>query len=117
MTPLLVLDGLLCITAACLHGYLGEARLIGPAIFPNRQAKQLVSAIWQLSTATWIASGIVIAASPWLFDDARRPWGVAFACVPLAWGIVANAWITRGRHFGWKIFLGIVAAAMLGAVV
>ena len=117
MTMLLLCTaGVLCAAAACLHGYLGETRLIAPARFPSRQARLLVSAIFQWSTATWLASGVVIAAAPWWFDDRSRPWAVAAACLPLAWGIVFNAWITRGRHFGWKVLAAIVALALAGAV-
>lgn len=116
MTALLVPAGLLCIAAACYHGYLGETRLIGPSTFANHQAKLLVSAIWQFSTVTWVVSGIVIAASPWLFDEGTRPWGVAAACMPILYGVGANAWITRGRHFGWKILGGVTVLAMVGSV-
>ncbi len=115
MTVLLCIAGVLCAAAACVHGYLGETRLIAPATFPNRQAKLLVSAIFQWSTVTWFASGVVIAAAPWLFDDRSRPWAVAAACLPLVWGIVFNAWITRGRHFGWKVCAAIVVLAVSGA--
>ena len=117
MTALLCTAGVFCIAASCVHGYLGETRLIAPASFPSRQAKSLVRALFQLSTATWIASGAVMAAAPWLFDDRTRPWAVAAACLPLLWGIAANAWITRGRHFGWKVFAAVVALAALGAAV
>ena len=115
MTVLLGIAGVLCAAAACVHGYLGETRLIAPATFPNRQAKLLVSAIFQWSTVTWFASGVVIAAAPWLFDDRSRPWAVAAACLPLVWGIVFNAWITRGRHFGWKVCAAIVVLAVSAA--
>jgi hypothetical protein len=117
MSVLLCIAGVLCVAAACLHGYLGETRLIAPARFPNRQARLLVSAVFQLSTATWIASGAVIAAAPWLFDGRTRPWAVAAACLPLVWGIVANAWITHGRHFGWKVLGAVVVLAALGVAI
>jgi len=116
MIALLVPAGILCIVVAVIHGYLGETRLIATATFPNRQSRQLVSAIWQLSTATWIASGAVIAAAPWLFDDQTRRWGVIAACLPLAWGVAANAWITRGRHFGWKVLGIVIVLAIIGSM-
>ena len=96
MSAVLMGSGLLCIVVACLHRYLGEARLIAPATFANRQARTLVSAIWQFSTASWIAAGGVIAAAPWLFTDRHRLLGVALACLPLTYGVVVNAWITNG---------------------
>ena len=115
MNAVLVASGLLGIVVACLHGYLGEARLIAPATFANAQARALVSAIWQFSTVTWIAAGGVIAVAPWLFTDHQRMIGVALACLPLTYGMIANAWITNGRHFGWKAMAVVVVLAMIGA--
>lgn len=115
MPIILVAAGLACIVAALIHGYLGQTRLIAPATFPNRQAKALVGVIWQLSTAIWAVCGAVIAASPWVFDDHTRLAAVLCACLPLGWGIVGNAWVTRGRHFGWKMLAAIVSAAIIGA--
>ena len=117
MTALLLcIAGVLCIGAAGLHGYLGETRLIAPATFPNRQAKSLVRRS-SAQHGQWMASGAVMVAAPWVFDDRTRPWAVAAACLPLVWGIAANAWITHGRHFGWKVLSAVVGLAALGALV
>jgi F0F1-type ATP synthase membrane subunit c/vacuolar-type H+-ATPase subunit K len=113
---ILVPAGLACIVAALIHGYLGQKRLIAPAKFPNRQAKALVGVIWQFSTAIWAVCGAIIGASPWLFDDHTRQAAVLGTCLPLAWGIIGNAWITRGQHFGWKMLATIVSAAILGVM-
>jgi hypothetical protein len=115
-TILLVTSGLLGVIASCVHGYLGETRIIARSSFPSRQAKELVRAIWQFSTAIWIVCALVFVAAPWTFDDASRPWIVAAACLPILWGIVGNAWITRGCHPGWAIFALITLLAMFGAV-
>ena len=117
MPVILAAAGIACIAASLYHGYLGQSRLIAPATFPNRQAKELVGMIWQFSTATWALCGAIIALSPWLFRDEVRPAIVICACLPLGWGIIGNAWITRGQHFGWKIFVAIVAVAIAGAFV
>lgn len=115
MAILLVPAGVACMLAALLHGYLGQTRLIGPASFTGRQARALVSMIWQFSTAAWVACGGVIAASPWLFPKEARLAGVALACLPVLWGVIGNAWATRGRHFGWKLFAVILTVAIVGA--
>jgi hypothetical protein len=115
MPIVLVPVGLACMAAALYHGYLGQTRLIDPATFPSRQAKEMVGMIWQFSTAAWAVCGAIIALSPWLFPSRFRLESVICACLPIGWGILGNAWITRGRHFGWKIFAGIVAAAIVGA--
>lgn len=116
MTPVLIMAGILGMAVACYHGYLGETKLIAPSTFPSRQVRLLVSAVWQLSTVVWIVSGAVIAASPWLFSDQHRPWAVAAACLPLLYGAVANAVITRGRHFGWKALSAIILLAAVGVL-
>lgn len=100
MSAVLAVSGLLCIVMACVHGYLGETRLIAPTTFADPQAKAFISAIWQFSTVIWIAAGVVIAAAPWLFADRQRALGIGLACLPLIYGIVANAWITNGQHLG-----------------
>ena len=114
VTVLLVGGGLGLIAAAIAHGYLGQTRLIASATFQSRQAKEIVLAIWHFSSASWAACGAIIAASPWLFDDASRKTAVMFACLPVVYGVVGNAWITRGRHFGWKVFAAAITLAMLG---
>lgn len=107
--------GSACVAVAILHGYLGHAKLIGPTKFATPEAKGLVGAIWQFSAVAWAASGIVIAASPWIFDAEQRMASIALACLPLAYGACANAVITRGRHFGWKLLVMIIAGAIGGA--
>lgn len=113
---LLILAGVLGVAAGVGHGYLGQTRVIAITTFPSQQAKSLVSAIWQFSATSWALCGVVIGASPWLFSDDTRPIAVTLACLPLCYGLIGNAWITRGRHFGWKLFAMIVILAMLGAL-
>lgn len=109
--------GSACVAVAILHGYLGHAKLIGPTTFATPEAKGLVEAIWQFSALVWAASGIVIAASPWIFNAEQRTAYVATACLPLAYGACSNAVITRGRHFGWKLLTIIIAGAIGGTAI
>ena len=113
-TVLLPLAGLLGVIVALAHGWLGETKIIAHSKFPGRQAKGFVRAMWHLSSASWIAGSLLIAASPWLVTPAQRPWVVAYACLPMVWSIVANAWISRGRHFGWMALAVVVGLAALG---
>lgn len=113
---LLSAAGLIGAIAACVHGYLGERYILARSSFPNRQAASLVRAIWHLSTATWLAGALLFAAAPWLFNDTVRPWAVGVASLPILWGVVANAWITRGRHVGWMAFALVLALAAGGVL-
>jgi hypothetical protein len=113
-SALLVASGCLCCVVACIHGYLGHAHVIGRATFTNDQMRQLADAMWQLTTVTWVASGAVIAASPWISDDKTRPWVVGAACLPLIYGLIGNAWITHGKNPGWMAMTVVVALALIG---
>lgn len=112
---LLSAAGLIGAVAACFHSYLGERYILARSSFPNRQAASLVRAIWHLSTTTWLAGALLFAAAPWLPDSAR-PWILAMAGLPILWGVVANAWITRGRHPGWLAFALVLALAAGGVL-
>jgi len=108
----LVPVGIAGILVSLVHGYLGQTHLIARAEFPGRTARGFVSLIWQYSTVTWVACCGLIAASPWLFDERTRPLGVGLACLPLLYGTLGNAWVSRGRHFGWKALAAVIAAAI-----
>ena len=111
---LLPLAGGLGAVVAGWHGYLGETRLIAPLDIPNRQAKAFIRAMWQLSTATWMLCSLIIALSPWLARGGERVLVVAIASLPLLYGLIANAWISRGRHFGWKLLGVVLGLAAVG---
>ncbi len=113
---LLPLAGVLGTIVAIAHGYLGETRLIAPLDIAGRQAKSFIRAIWQLSTATWILGSLIIGVSPWVVPAEQRVLVVGIASLPMLYGLVANAWISRGRHYGWKLLavvLGLAAAGLL----
>lgn len=116
MDYLLLPVGLACIAAAIVHGYLGHSRLIAPAQFPHRWARGFTAMIWQYSTVTWIMIGIFIAVSPWTLSASDRAWAVPVSCVPILYGVIGNAVVSHGRHFGWMIFAVIIALATLIAL-
>lgn len=113
MELLLLPIGIACVVASVAHGYLGQTRLIDPAEFPRGWARGFVSMIWQYSTVTWATIGIFIASAPWLLSDADRVWAVPASCVPIAYGVIGNAIVSKGQHFGWKLFAAIIGAACL----
>lgn len=110
----LPLSGALCVVVAVIHGYLGQAKLIPSANFATESGRLLVIAIWQLSTLVWIGSGITFAIAPWAFSDETRGLIVLIAALPIAYGVVANAWFTKGRHFGWMLLALVLVFAALG---
>lgn len=117
MTALLVASGLLAIAVALLHGYLGQTRLIAPATFTSRKVRQMMIAMWQLTSAVWIGCGLVIASAPWLVEGRTRSWAVVAACLPLLYGAIGNLWIMRGRHIGGQLMSAAILLALLGVSV
>ncbi|MEZ5679852.1 MAG: hypothetical protein R3E14_00985 [Erythrobacter sp.] len=116
MEILLLPIGLACVFASIAHGYLGQTRLIAPAEFPRGWARGFVSMIWQYSTVTWATIGAFIAVSPWLLTADERRWAIPAACLPILYGVIGNAIVSQGRHFGWMLFAAIIAAASLVAL-
>jgi hypothetical protein len=82
-------------------------------IEPQR-LRTLIRLVWQASTVAWIGGGVLLVAAPWMQSDYARHWiVVTLACV-FAFAALANAWATRGRHFGWMALSAVVVMAVAG---
>ena len=113
---LLILAAVLGFAVAVIHGYLGQVRLIEPARFTGRTERGMVLAIWHFSAATWGASALVFLFAALRLPADARLVPVGIACLPLIYGMVCNAWITRGRHFGWAALALVIGLALAGAL-
>jgi hypothetical protein len=51
----------------------------------------------------WAGVAVLLIAAPWMGSQMARYWIVGAAVVVYAFGAIANAWVTRGRHFGWAL--------------
>jgi hypothetical protein len=111
---LLQCSGLVAIAAALIHGVIGETRIFPRVTIEPPRLRILIWLVWQLATVAWIAGGILLVAAPWMASESARHWIiVTFACV-FAFAASANAWATRGRHFGWMVLSSVVAMAIAG---
>jgi len=108
------LAGGLAILVAMAHGVLGETRVFARARIEPAWAKRLVYAVWQCSTVTWIAGGILLCAIPLMASDPARRWIIAVLVAVYAAAAIGNAWASRGRHFGWMLLSVVVALALCG---
>jgi len=70
--------------------------------------------VWQASTVDWIGMGVLLIAAPALGSQAARQWVIAVAVVVYGYAAVGNAVVTRGRHWGWCLMIGVVALALMG---
>ena len=111
---LLQAAGITTIIAAFIHGVLGETKVFARARIEPERLRTLIRLVWQTSTVAWIGGGVLLIATPWMESEPARHWIViTLACV-FAFAAFANAWATRGRHFGWMALSAVVALAVAG---
>ncbi len=107
--------GSLAILAAVIHGVLGETRVFARTRIEPARARLLLRLVWQCGTVAWIALGVLLVAAPSIGSVPARLWiaGAGVAVYGLA--AIANAWATRGRHFGWMALTAVSVLALVGA--
>jgi len=111
---LLQVAGVATIVVAIVHGILGETKVFARARIEPERLRTLIRLVWQASTVAWAGGGILLLAAPWMASEPARHWiVVTLACV-LGFAALANAWATRGRHFGWMALSAVVAMAVAG---
>jgi hypothetical protein len=111
---LLQCSGFAAIVVALIHGILGETRIFPRATIEPARLRTLLHLVWHAGTVAWIGGGVLLLAAPWMESEPARHWIViTLACV-FAFAAFANAWATRGRHFGWMVLSAVVAMAVAG---
>ncbi|WP_025033088.1 hypothetical protein [Bradyrhizobium sp. DOA9] len=111
---LLQCAGILTIAVALTHGYLGEAKVFARARIEPERLRSLIRLVWQASTVAWIGGGVLLIAVPWMQSEPARHWIVATMACVFGCSALANAWVTRGRHFGWMALSAVVVMSVAG---
>jgi hypothetical protein len=134
---LLQCSGLAAIAVAAIHGVIGEFKVFPRMSIEPQRLRTLIRLVWQAGTVAWIGGavlliaapsfgsesarhwivvtgGVLLVAAPWMQSEYARHWIViTLACV-FAFAALANAWATRGRHFGWMALSAVVVMAVAG---
>lgn len=111
---LLQCSGVLTIVVALIHGLLGETKVFPRVTIEPERLRTLIRLVWQASTVAWIGGGVLLIAAPWMGSETARHWIVATLACVFGLSACANAWATRGRHFGWMMLSAVVALAVAG---
>ncbi|BAL73462.1 hypothetical protein [Bradyrhizobium cosmicum] len=111
---LLQCAGVAAIAVALIHGVLGETRVFSRARIEPERLRILIRLVWQASTVAWIGGGVLLIAAPWMDSAPARHWIVITMASVFGLSACANAWATRGRHFGWMALSAVVALAVTG---
>lgn len=106
--------GVLAIAVALIHGFLGEARVFVRARIEPERLRTLIRVVWQASTVAWIGCGVLLIAAPWMGSEPARHWIVITMASVFGFSACANAFATRGRHFGWMMLTAVVAMTVAG---
>ena len=111
---LLQCAGVVTIAVALIHGILGETKVFARARIEPERLRILIRLVWQASTVAWIGGGVLLIAAPHMGSEPARHWIVVTLIGVFGFAAVANAWATRGRHFGWMALGAVVAMAAAG---
>ncbi|MCG2631409.1 hypothetical protein L6654_32740 [Bradyrhizobium sp. WYCCWR 13023] len=111
---LLQCAGVGAIVVALIHGLLGETKVFPRATIEPPRLRTLIRLVWQASTVAWIGCGVLLVATPWMDSASARRWIVLTMIGVFGLSACANAWATRGRHFGWMALTAVVVMAAAG---
>lgn len=111
---LLQCSGIAAIVIALIHGMLGETKVFARASIEPPRLRTLIRLVWQAGTVAWIGGGVLLLAAPWMDSNPARHWIVVTLAIVFGFAALANAWATRGRHFGWVGMSAVVALAVAG---
>jgi hypothetical protein len=116
-----VLAGGIGLSVAVVHGVLTQRYMVRPVgrllAADGRTAPaigKLVPLLLHYSTVTWFLGGIaLIAASLWLEPPSKTAVGAVVGGLYL-YGVIGNAWATRGRHPGWMLLAVAIILIVFG---
>lgn len=111
---LLQAAGLATVAVAVVHGILGETKVFARARIEPERLRTLIRLVWQTSTVAWVGGGVLLLAAPWMGSEPARHWIVITLAAVFGFAAFANAWATRGRHFGWMALSAVVLMSLAG---
>jgi hypothetical protein len=111
---LLQVSGIAAIAVALIHGVLGETRLFARATIEPARLKTLIRLVYQAGTVAWIGGGVLLIAAPSMGSETARHWIIVTIALVYGAGVLANAWWSHGRHFGWMALGGVIVLAVAG---
>jgi hypothetical protein len=111
---LLQCSGLGAIAVALIHGIIGETKIFARATIEPPRLRTLIRLCFQIGTVGWICGGVLLIAAPSMESASARHWIVITMCVMYSFGVIGNAWASRGRHFGWMALGAVTAMAVAG---
>lgn len=111
----LIVAGVAGMVIAAIHGHISQTVILARITGPARTARNINTAVYQLSTVYWFVGGAALTLAPFILSpDARTTIAITVAFMYFT-GAAANIWATRGRHFGWPLLTVAAILALIGA--
>ena len=107
-------SGLAAIAVALIHGILGETKVFARATIEPPRLRNLIRLCWQIGTLGWICGGVLLIAATAMESASARHWVVITMSVMYGFGMIGNAWVFHGPHFGWMALCAVIAMAAAG---
>jgi hypothetical protein len=116
----LLVAAVLVFAVGAVHSWLGERRLLGPLLAPEKRlgllaksslARTTLRFAWHLTTLAWWGLGAVLAGLALSPSDPRAVALIVVAATFLATGLAILA-VSRGRHLAWPVLLAIAGLAV-----
>ena len=106
--------GVLALAVSVVHAVLSETKVFDRIRIEPPWARRLIRLVCHASTVAWMGFAVLLIAAPSFGSDAARTWVIAVSIVTFGCAALANAWATRGRHFGWVAMTLVVGLAAAG---
>jgi hypothetical protein len=121
----LVGAAVLTVAVGVAHSWLGEKRLIGPLVDPERRhgilaasafARGVLRFAWHITTLAWWGfAAILVALASAPLEGPTRTVLLIIAAMFMLSGVTTLV-ASRGRHLAWPVFLAIAALTALPVV-
>lgn len=123
--PTLMLAAAFAVVLGVVHSWLGERRLIGPLLDPDRRegllahsafARNVLRFAWHLTSVAWWGMGAVLAVLAMAPLDLQGKLAVAVVAVTFLVTGVLILVTSRGRHLAWPVFVAIAGLSLVHVV-
>jgi hypothetical protein len=111
---LLYASGTLGLALAFVPGLLGETQVFARARIEPERLRRLIRGVWHCGAVAWAGVAVLLIVAPWMGSQMSRHWIVGAAGVIYGFAAIVNAWVMRGRHFGWAALTIVVVLAVAG---
>ena len=106
---LIIIAGVIGVSVAIVHGVLLQKLMIKPLLQSTygkempASSQKLIPLLLHFSTIFWFVGGVLLIASPFMFNQEQGLMISLGVCSFYIVGAIGNFWGTNGKHPGWVL--------------